>query len=97
MYIGQVHKSIYGLFVYILQSEVNNRYYVGSTIDLERRLDEHNNGKSKYTRFTRPFKLVFVQEFGNIIEARKLEYKLKSKKSRAIIEKIIKEGKIKIR
>ena len=89
-----MHKSIYGLFVYILQSEVNNRYYVGSTIDLERRLDEHNTGKSKYTRLTRPFKLVFVEKFENVIEARKLEYKLKKKKSRLIIEKIIKEGKI---
>ncbi|KKQ78844.1 MAG: hypothetical protein UT01_C0058G0001, partial [Candidatus Daviesbacteria bacterium GW2011_GWA1_38_7] len=28
--------------VYILQSQVNQRYYIGSTCDLERRLIEHD-------------------------------------------------------
>ncbi|PJE61413.1 excinuclease ABC subunit C, partial [Candidatus Roizmanbacteria bacterium CG10_big_fil_rev_8_21_14_0_10_39_12] len=46
----------------MLQSKVNKRYYVGSTVDLNRRLDEHNNGKTKYTRSTKPFNLVFQRE-----------------------------------
>jgi putative endonuclease len=35
--------------VYILQSQSLNRYYVGYTNDLERRLTEHNRKKGKYT------------------------------------------------
>ncbi len=82
--------------LYILQSEVNNRYYIGSTNNLERRLFEHNSGVSKYTRLTRPFKLVFSSRYDSIKKARRIEYKLKKFKSRSIIEKIIKSGQIKL-
>ncbi|MEK7616801.1 MAG: GIY-YIG nuclease family protein [Patescibacteria group bacterium] len=78
--------------VYILKSLVNGRYYIGSTNDLERRLFEHNNGKTKSTRFTRPYNLVFKQVYGSVLEARIVERKLKNFKSRIIIEKIIDEG-----
>lgn len=84
-------------YLYILQSEVNERYYIGSTIDLDRRLKEHNEGKTTSTRLTRPFKVVFVQEYETIQEARNMEYRLKKKKSRLIIEKIITTDKITIK
>jgi len=35
--------------VYILKSKKKNRYYVGCTSNLDRRIDEHNNGKVKST------------------------------------------------
>jgi len=82
-------------FDYILQSKKNNRYYIGSTLNLKRRLEEHNSGKSTYTRNLRPLDLVFYQEYPNIIMARKIEYKLKSFKRKDIIEKIIEDGQIK--
>lgn len=84
-------------WVYILQSDVNDRFYIGSTNDLEQRLIEHNSGQSGYTKFTRPFKLVFSQEYKTLNEARKIEYKLKSFKSRKIIERIILENEIKMK
>jgi putative endonuclease len=37
-------------YLYILFSEKLNKYYVGSTTDLERRLVEHNRGKEKFTK-----------------------------------------------
>lgn len=83
--------------VYILQSEINGRYYIGSTNNLIRRLDEHNQGKSKYTRLTRPFKLMLSQQYLTIEEARKIEYRLKKLKNRSIIEKIIENGVITLR
>ena len=83
-------------YVYILQSVVNSRYYIGSTIDLKRRIREHNDGKSKYTKFTKPFELVFSQHYPSIEIARRIEHKLKKFKSRAIVEKIIIDGEIKI-
>jgi len=82
-------------FVYILQSLVNSRYYIGSTINLKRRLNEHNEGKSRYTNFTKPFELVFSQQYPSITDARKIESKLKRFKSKIIIEKIIADGQIK--
>lgn len=81
--------------IYILRSLKNNRYYVGSCLSLERRLFEHNSGQVKATKNIRPVELVFKQEFKDIKTARQVEYKLKKKKSRVIIEKMIVEGKIK--
>jgi len=81
-------------FVYILQSLVNHRYYIGSTNNIERRLNEHNNGSSGYTRLTKPFKLVFKQKYETLKEARSIEFKLKKLKSKKIIEKIIADQKI---
>ncbi|MFA5770819.1 MAG: GIY-YIG nuclease family protein [Patescibacteria group bacterium] len=96
MYIGQVTGlSVIMAFVYILQSQVNFRYYIGSTTNLERRINEHNNGQSKYTSLTKPFKLVFSQEFKNIQLAKKIESKLKRFKSRQIIDRIVKDKVIK--
>ncbi|HVZ58202.1 MAG TPA: GIY-YIG nuclease family protein [Patescibacteria group bacterium] len=82
-------------FVYILQSLNNSRYYIGSTTNLARRLEEHNAGKSTYTSLTKPFILVFNQEFSSLTQARKIEMKLKSFKSKKILESIIKDGYIK--
>lgn len=78
--------------VYILQSLVNGRYYIGSTNDLERRLAEHNSGKTKSIRFSRPYRLVFNYEYASLSDARSIEIRLKKLKSRSILEKIIKEG-----
>ena len=81
-------------YLYILKSLKNQRFYIGSTDNLERRLIEHNSGseKSKFTKNNRPFELVFSQEYESLKIARKIEYKLKSFKSRKIIEEIVKDG-----
>lgn len=45
-------------YVYILQSEIApDRYYVGSTVDLKRRLSEHNDGHSIHTNKFKPWRL----------------------------------------
>jgi putative endonuclease len=81
--------------VYILLC-ANNRYYIGSTNDLERRFNEHNKGFVKATKYLLPVKFVFFQELSDLKQARGLELKLKKFKSRKIIEQIIKDGFIKI-
>jgi putative endonuclease len=83
-------------YVYILRSLKNQRFYIGSTNDIKRRLEEHNRGKSKYTSFSRPFELMFSQEVDDLTIARKAEYKIKNFKSKRIVIDIIKAGKIKI-
>ncbi|WP_308467670.1 GIY-YIG nuclease family protein [Rathayibacter soli] len=55
--------------VYILRC-ADGSYYVGSTIDLERRLAEHSSGMGAvYTRKRLPVELVFAEEFNRIDEA----------------------------
>ena len=48
----------------------DNSYYVGSTWDLERRLEQHASGMgSEYTRRRLPIKLVYCEEYERIEDA----------------------------
>lgn len=44
-------------FVYIFKSLSENFIYIGSTNDINRRLQEHNEGLSQSTKHYRPFEL----------------------------------------
>ena len=56
-------------WMYILEC-ADGSYYVGSTVDLEHRIGEHNEGLgAKYTARRRPVKLVYAAEFESIAEA----------------------------
>lgn len=76
-------------YVYILQSLKNGRYYIGSTGNLERRLVEHNQGKTKSIRYLTPFELKYQERYNTRIEARRREFYLKKLKSRKYLEKLI--------
>ena len=80
-----------------MQSLKNNKYYIGSTLNIDNRVAEHNLGKVKTTRNLRPWKLRLFYPTSTAREARQLEYKLKRLKSRKIIEKIIENKKITIK
>jgi len=81
-------------YLYILKT-ANDKYYIGSTIHLNKRVFEHSLGKTKSLKYILPIKLVFSQKFDDIKTARKIELKLKKFKSRKIIEQIIKDHVIK--
>lgn len=81
-----IHAVIY--FVYVLKSLKNGAYYKGLTNNIERRIREHNAGKTSSNRSFAPFRLIFVQEFDRISEARKFEKFLKTGYGREIIKEI---------
>lgn len=64
--------------LYILQC-ADNTLYTGITVNLERRLDEHNNSKlgARYTSIRRPVKLVYSAVFSDRSTASKEEYRIK--------------------
>ena len=64
-------------YLYILQSLKDNGYYIGITKDTEKRLIEHNKGKTKSTKNRIPFVLKYKEEYNNKTEARRREIKLK--------------------
>jgi putative endonuclease len=53
--------------------------YTGITVNLTRRIKEHNNSKlgSKYTSARRPVKLVYAKKFRNRSTAAREEYRIK--------------------
>lgn len=81
-------------FTYILQSEKDGTYYVGSTNNLEQRIRRHNSGGSRYTKSKTPWKIVYKEVYDTLSEAKKREYYIKSLKSKIAIEKLINNGPI---
>ncbi len=67
------------LYVYLIESRSYPGWrYVGLTSNVNRRLAEHNEGKSPYTSKYRPWKLVVSIEFHDEDVARKFEKYLKT-------------------
>ena len=77
---GVAVRTIKMYYVYILKSLKDNKHYIGSTSDINRRLKEHNRGKVKSTRYRIPFKLIYLEKFKDKPTANKREYYLKSPK-----------------
>ena len=75
--------------IYILYSKKLDKYYVGSTTDLDRRFAEHNRGKEKFTKTGIPWLLVYSEIFEELIQARQREIFIKKMKSKIFIEKLI--------
>lgn len=77
-------------WVYILKCS-DNSFYTGVTNDYERRFYEHESGVSLtcYTYNKRPLKLVYIEEFNDVVDAISLEKQVKGwnrKKKLALIE-----------
>ena len=76
-------------YVYIIQSQLTNTLYTGSTDDLKNRVKIHNDGKVKSTKSKIPWKLLYYEAFLSKIDARKEELFLKSGKGRERIKHLL--------
>ena len=63
---------------YILKSIKDSKFYYGHTSDLELRLEEHNSGKVKATKYRRPLVLHYFENFSSRTEAVQRELFFKS-------------------
>lgn len=67
--------------VYLLKSEKDGKFYIGSTSNLKTRFKEHNDGKVKSTIYRRPMKLIYYEAYTDENIARKRERQLKNGKA----------------
>jgi putative endonuclease len=79
-------------FVYIIYSLSLDKFYVGYTSDLEKRVSDHNNGISDYTSKASDWKLMYSEIYFSRELAMKREREIKTKKSRKYIEWLIKQN-----
>jgi predicted GIY-YIG superfamily endonuclease len=78
--------------VYILRGGTG-RHYIGSTENLERRVEEHQRGSNHTThRFGGEIELVAAKELSSMVEARNLESSLKRKKNPRLAISILQSG-----
>jgi putative endonuclease len=64
-------------YLYVLKSLTKDWHYIGSTDNTEKRLKEHNSGKTKSTKAYRPFIIAYTESFHSKTLARKREIFLK--------------------
>jgi len=76
-------------FVYILRSLKDYKYYIGCTSNLDRRVNEHNAGKTLSLRNRRPLEIVYYERYDNQTEAYKREKQIKSYKGGGSFRKLI--------
>lgn len=76
-------------YLYILVNLKGSKTYVGITDDIDRRIKDHNEGKSKFTSTFGPWKLMYSEEIESYNKARKRERYFKSGAGRKKIKQII--------
>jgi putative endonuclease len=74
---------------YVLFSVNLKKRYVGSTKNLEKRFNEHNSCKSRFTKSGIPWKLVYQEKYSTNSEARKRELFLKSGVGRKFLDELL--------
>ena len=78
--------------VYILFSEIKNKYYIGFTSNIEERLKRHNQKSKGFTGAVNDWKLVHTENYFTKEEAVQRELKIKSWKSKLKIQDLLKKG-----
>lgn len=75
--------------VYILQSIVKQKYYIGHTENIEHRLYKHNSGFVKSTKYGKPWELVLIENYKTRAEACKRELEIKNYKGGIKFKKLL--------
>lgn len=76
-------------YLYILQSKIWGRYYIGTAQNTDVRLRQHNQGRVPSTKPYRPWSLIFRLGHATLSEARRAEIHLKATKKRSSVERFI--------
>jgi len=79
------------VYVYVLKSLKSGRRYVGLTGDVERRLGEHNAGRSRSTCRELPWRLIYEESFSDYASGREREKYLKSSAGRRFLKDLEEE------
>ncbi|MDO8488547.1 MAG: GIY-YIG nuclease family protein [Candidatus Omnitrophota bacterium] len=76
-------------YVYVFRSLKDGKHYIGYTNNLERRLQDHNRGKSRSVRHRAPFELIYHEKCLTRLEAIRKERQIKSYKGGEAFRKLI--------
>ncbi len=83
-------------YLYIIYSKSLNKYYVGESHDVKKRLEQHKNHhyKSNFSRIASDWELLLQKQLKNREQALYLEKFIKRMKSKKFTEKVINDPKI---
>jgi putative endonuclease len=78
-------------YVYVLLSLKNNRFYVGRTNDLKKRIQEHNQGLNSSTKPYRPWKLIYYEASLEQTDSIRRERYLKTTQGHRLLQRRLKD------
>jgi putative endonuclease len=78
-------------YVYILRSLRDKKLYIGCTIDLERRFEEHQKGEVVATKHRRPLERIFYEAYKNIKDAKRREKYFKTDKGKSMLRMMLRD------
>jgi putative endonuclease len=78
-------------YIYVIQCDIG-KLYIGSTDNIEKRLDQHNQGISEWTSKYHNWKLIYHEEFKTRKDALLREKFLKKQKGGDVLKRIIESG-----
>jgi putative endonuclease len=73
-------------YTYIIFSKTLDKYYTGACQNIETRINDHLNSRSKFTKAAKDWILVYFETYDSRSLALKRESEIKKKKSRKYIE-----------
>ena len=78
--------------VYVIESLKDQTWYTGMALNAEKRLNEHNSGKNRFTRGHMPWKIIYTEDHSNWAEARVKEKYFKTNAGKNWIKKKLNHG-----
>ncbi len=78
-------------YIYILQSAIDKRLYVGYTRDLRKRLSEHNRGLVFATKPFAPYILIHFEGYRNVDDVKRREKYLKTSTGMRLLKRMLRE------
>jgi putative endonuclease len=79
-------------YVYVLLSLKDEKFYIGFTNDLERRLKEHNSGKNISTKSRLPLKLLYYEAHLSKKDAARRERYFKTTKGKSTLKQMLRDS-----
>jgi len=78
-------------YVYVIESLKNDELYVGYTVDLRKRLAEHNRGLNFSTKPYMPWQLIHYEAYKSEKDAKRREKYLKTSQGARLMKRMLKE------
>ncbi len=79
-------------YVYVLLSLKDEKFYIGLTGDLQRRLKEHNTGKNISTKSRLPLKLLCYEAHLSKKDAARRERYFKTTKGKSTLKQMLRDS-----
>jgi putative endonuclease len=82
-------------YLYILKSKKNGKYYIGETSNIQRRVEDHQRGRSSFGKRNKEIILIYTQEVADRSNAKRIEAFFKKQKSHLFIDRFL-AGEVKV-